>query len=273
MVLYKIIRKVNDPLVRLCVAEFFGTFFLVLTVALALRFYNEAAPLFIGFAITALVFGFGFISGAQLNPVISLGVYFVGGQPLTDLIALVFTHTVASVAGGCLTVYIGGEVANTTNVVAPVAATSEISSLFRALVGEWVFTTFLLMIYLNVAVSRQRENHFFGAAIGLSYVAAGVMFRISGATHNPAIATGLHVTNCIFGDCGRIAELWVYWVAGLLAAFVGSLLFLLLNENPQEVVYQRLREEQYHLDSANNSIKTRQMTNAQRASVSAYSSP
>ena len=69
------------------VAEFIGTFFLVLTVGCAavLGLAGDFAPIAIGSALMVMIFAGGHVSGAHFNPAVTLAVFLRGKCPATDV--------------------------------------------------------------------------------------------------------------------------------------------------------------------------------------------
>ena len=65
-------------LLRKLVTEFVGTFFLVLTIGLAVIGRVQTAPLAIGAVLAALVYMGGHVSGAHYNPAVTLAVWLRG---------------------------------------------------------------------------------------------------------------------------------------------------------------------------------------------------
>ena len=94
-----------------------------------------------------------------------------------------------------------------------------------ALLAEVVFTFFLVLVILHVAVAdATKGNSFYGLAIGLT-VTAGIFLvgDMSGAAFNPAVAVGTMLADSTVGS-GGWGDLWIYLVAppagALLAAYV-----------------------------------------------------
>ena len=99
-------------MIRKLVAEFLGTYWLVLggcgSAVLAANFGGDGNPLGIGLVGVALAFGltvltgayaFGHISGAHFNPAVSLGLWAGGRFPLADLPGYIAAQVVGGIAG------------------------------------------------------------------------------------------------------------------------------------------------------------------------------
>ena len=102
--------------------------------------------------------------------------------------------------------------------------------IWQALCAELVYTFALANVVLHVAYSRQRSNDFYGFAIGMVVLAAA--FSVGGFTggaFNPAVATGIQLVRCFTGDCKPLVHVWLYWVAPLGGAFLGGLLYNILD--------------------------------------------
>jgi aquaporin Z len=70
---------------RKYLAEFIGTFFLVLTVCAAVSAGATVAPIAIGGVLAAMIFAGGHISGGHFNPAVTLAVYLRGRLDVRDL--------------------------------------------------------------------------------------------------------------------------------------------------------------------------------------------
>ncbi len=174
-----------------------------------------------GLAVVAMVLAFGRISGAHINPAVTLGLWASGEFPARRVPGYVAAQIVgaliaASVLHGLFR-NTGGELGST----AP-AGTWEQSF------GLEIVLTFLLM-YAILAVAHQQHKASLplvaataGAIVGLEATFAG---GISGASMNPARS---------FGP-GAIAwqwdHHWIYWLAPALGALLAAGLHLLLGEH------------------------------------------
>src|ERR1700745_764588 len=84
------------------IAEFIGTFFLVLTVWCTLigNGAGAFAPLAIGSALMVMIFAGGHISGGHFNPAVTLGVWLRGKCAAKDVAPYMISQPVAALGGG-----------------------------------------------------------------------------------------------------------------------------------------------------------------------------
>lgn len=230
------------PLLQACLTEAIGTYFFVLVITLSIPYAGPLAPIAIGFALTTLVYSYGYVSKAQFNPAVSLGLFVSGIQNLKVTLIFMAVQCVM----GFLAALCGSELMNSTDkfpLLAPYQATASLSDghhVIRAFFVETIFTFNLAHTMINVAVSRQRGNHHFGLAIGMAVLCgAFAVGPISGASFNPAVTTGLHVVSAIRGvshppgSSPPIAFIWVYWIAELLGGCIAGIAFHLLDDEEE----------------------------------------
>ena len=192
--------------------EFVGTFFLVLTVGLAVRSGSDLAPLAIGSVLACMIFAGGYVSGGHYNPAVSLGVLLRGKLDKKDFVPYVVVQLVAAVVAW-LTV--------TTLLDNPVGDPAA-RELVPSLISEFLFTFALVWVVLSAATSKGNAgNSFFGFAIGFTvFVGAVAVGGISGGAFNPAVGLGV----VLMGMEG-LSQLWVYLGAQVVAAIVAALVF------------------------------------------------
>ena len=200
---------------RKAVAEALATFLFVLAIIAAVNSGSPLTPLAIGFTLAVLVYSTGHISGAHLNPAVSVGVFLRGGLGVTDFIA----YLVAQLVGGALA-------ALASLAVWPTGDKAMIVEVGPAFLVEALFTLILVWVVLNSATSKDTAgNSFYGLAIGGTvFVGAATVGSISGGGFNPAVALGLAVS-------GHFAwsSLWLYFAAPIVGGIIAALLFRLLN--------------------------------------------
>lgn len=206
------------------VAEFVGTFLFVLTIPLSTIGVGALAPIPIGFMLMAMVFTYGYISGGHFNPAVTFATFITGHTSLLKFIK----YTVAQVVGAICAALYGMTIVG---VDFPTPETdSSLVDIWQALCAELVYTFALANVVLHVAYSRQRENDYYGFAIGMTVLAAA--FSVGGFTggaFNPAVATGTQLVRCISGDCKPLIHIWLYWAAPLGGAFLGGFLYNILD--------------------------------------------
>lgn len=220
--------------------EFIGTFFLVLTIALAVIYTGPLAPIPIGVILMVMVYMGGPISGGQYNPAVTLGVFLSKNMPVKDVAPYMVVQIVAALAAAGLATSMTGlhPAPSPAAVQSLAAAVSDATAaatggtpanpgptMISALIVEILFTFALVLVVLNVACTPKcTGNSYFGAAIGLTVMAGAFAGGpISGGAFNPAVGIGLCTVNKIGGG-DALGHVWLYIVGplagGVLAAVV-----------------------------------------------------
>jgi aquaporin Z len=201
------------PLNRKLVVEFIGTFFLVFTVGMAVRFAGSLAPIAIGSVLMVMVFAGGHVSGGHYNPAVSTAVYVRGKMEQPEYIAYFVTQVIAGIIAAVVIIILGYDFKHT----------ALVAGAGKMLIVEFLFTFALAYVVLNVATSRGTEgNSFYGLAIGFT-VGAGAFAvgAVSGGAFNPAVAIGGMVMGLL-----SWSDIWVYLLANLLGGAAAAWVFM-----------------------------------------------
>lgn len=200
---------------RSAVAELVGTFIFVFAIIGAVNSGSALTPLAIGFALMVMVFATGHISGAHLNPAVSVAVFVRGAIDAAGLVA----YVVAQLVGAALAALLSF-------VLWPAAAEPVVVEVGPAFLAEALWTFVLAYVVLNVATSKAHpQNSFYGLAIGATvFVGAVGLGPISGGGFNPAVALGLSVTGAF-----EWGSYWLYFLAPIVGAALAALVFRVLN--------------------------------------------
>src|SRR6266480_367949 len=205
------------------IAEFIGTFFLVLTIGCTGIGGGSGviAPLAIGAALMVMVFAGGHISGAHYNPAVTLGVLIRGKVKAADVVP----YMIAQVAAAAVAALIVGKFLRAGINVTPIAP-----KVGPALLAEFLFTFALVYVVLNAATAEGTSgNSFYGLAIGMTVMTgAFAVGDISGGAFNPAVAVGISILGL-----SSWGNLWIYLLANFGAAVVAAVVFNLINPPTQ----------------------------------------
>jgi aquaporin Z len=205
------------------IAEFIGTFFLVLTIGCTVIGAGAAviAPLAIGAALMVMVFAGGHISGGHYNPAVTLGVLIRGKVKATDAVP----YIIAQLAGAAVAALIVGKCLR-----AGVTVTPMTPHVGAALLAEFLFTFALVYVVLNAATAEGTSgNSFYGLAIGMTVMTgAFAVGDISGGAFNPAVAVGISMLGL-----SSWSNIWIYLLADFGAAIVAAIVFMLINPPAQ----------------------------------------
>jgi aquaporin Z len=216
------------------VAEFVGTFMLMSAV-LGATFYSAGAPsgaagilsvaLSIGLTVIALTLSIGHISGAHYNPAVTLGLAAAGRFHLGDAVLYVAVQCAGAIAAAALFAVIG-------HAPASYAANGfgSLSMIKAGLVSvfliETLLTAFLLMVFMG-STRKGAPSGLAPLAIGLALTAIYLMaIPVSNASVNPARSLG----SAVFAGGTALGQLWVFWVAPILGAILGALLYNWLDD-------------------------------------------
>src|SRR4029453_13935869 len=205
------------------IAEFIGTFFLVLTIGCTGIGAGAGviAPLAIGAALMVMVFAGGHISGGHYNPAVTLGVLIRGKVKPADVVPYWIAQFIAAAIAAVLVIKF-------LRAGAPVTAIAP--KIGPALLAEFLFTFALVYVVLNTATAEATSgNSFYGLAIGMTVMTgAFAVGDISGGAFNPAVALGI----CALG-ISSWGNLWIYLLANFAAAVVAAVVFNLINPPTQ----------------------------------------
>jgi aquaporin Z len=199
-------------------AELIGTFFLVLTVGCTVMAGSPGviAPLAIGSALMVMVYAGGHVSGAHVNPAVTIGLWIRGRCPAAEIAPYVGSQ----ILGGILAAIVAGYLRSDADV------TALMPNVPRALAAEALFTFALVYVVLNVATAKGTVgNSFYGLAIGFTVlVGAFAVGDISGGAFNPAVGIGITVMGL-----GSWNNVWIYLVAPIAGAVAAAFAFKTIN--------------------------------------------
>jgi aquaporin Z len=200
------------------IAEFIGTFFLVLTIGCTVvgNGAGAFAPLAIGSALMVMIFAGGHISGGHYNPAVTLGIWLRGKCEAKDVAPYMAFQILGAVLAAFAIKFLKGSVA-----VTPLQPAS-----LPALLAEFLFTFALVYVVLNTATAKGTSgNSFYGLAIGFTVmVGAFSVGNISGGAFNPAVAVGISIMGL-----SSWANIWIYLVANFVGGAVAAGTFKALN--------------------------------------------
>ncbi len=203
---------------RKYLAEFIGTFFLVLTIGCTVIPGSPGviAPLAIGAALMVMVFAGGHISGAHFNPAVTLAACVRGKCDAKDVVPYWVAQVLAAIAAALVAVFLVGRS----------GTPMDIKDVPAAFAAEFLFTFALAYVVLNVATAKGTTgNSFYGLAIGMTVmVGAFAVGGISGGAFNPAVAVGAAAMKLL-----SFSQIWLHIVADLAGGLIAALVFKFLN--------------------------------------------
>ncbi|MFN6567107.1 aquaporin Z [Nostoc minutum NIES-26] len=225
-----------------CIAEFLGTFVLVLagcgSAVFAAAFPDiKTNELGIGFVGVALAFGLALltmayaiahISGCHLNPAVSFGLWSGNRFPGSDLLPYIVSQVLgAMVAAGLVYAIATGKPGFTLSGSNPLATNGYGVhspggySLAACFIAELVLTFIFLIVILGATDGRAPKG-FAPIAIGLALTLIHlVSIPITNTSVNPARSTG----PAFFAGAEMFRQLWMFWVAPILGAVLAGLFY------------------------------------------------
>jgi aquaporin Z len=206
------------------IAELIGTFALVFcgTGAIVINQQSGGAITHVGIAITfglvvmSMIYSLGNISGAHLNPAVSIAFTIAGRFPGKQLLPYILAQLLGATFASL--VLKGLFPANEF-----LGATLPAGSDMQSFVLELILTFFLMLVIVNVATGSKEQGMFAGLAIG-AVVALEAMFAgpVCGASMNPARSFAPALVS------GHFEHIWVYLLAPVLGAVLAIPVWKLL---------------------------------------------
>lgn len=225
------------------VAEFLGTFWLVLggcgSAVLAAAFPDVGIGLLgvsLAFGLTVLsgAYALGPVSGGHFNPAVSFGLWAGGRFPASQVGPYVAAQVVGAIVGAAVLYVIasgkagfdlaGGFASNGYEAHSPGGY-----SLTAALVTE-VVMTFMFLIVILGATHKRAPVGFAGLAIGLALTLIHLIsIPVTNTSVNPARSTG----PALFVGGWALSQLWLFWVAPILGAVMAGFVYRTALEGEQ----------------------------------------
>ncbi len=206
------------------VSEFLGTFFLIFFGTGAVIVNQELGSAGVvthlgicfvfGSVVTAIVYALGDISGAHINPSMTIGFGFLGLFPKKEILPYIASQIVgALVASETLHLLfpnsnkgLGGTYPSGTDV--------------QTIIIEIILTFFLFFVVVFCSQGKKEIQNYTGVMAGLVvFLEAAVCGPIEGASMNPARSIGPAVIS------GRIDTLWIYLIAPPIGAILAALTY------------------------------------------------
>ena len=216
------------------VAEFIGTFWLVLggcgSAVLAAGFPElgigfVGVSLAFGLTVLTMAYAIGHISGCHLNPAVSIGLWMGGRFDAKDLIPYIIAQVLGGIAGAGILYLIvsgkpgfelGGFAANGFGEHSPGGY-----NMTSALITEIVMTFMFLIIILGATHSKAPKG-MAGLAIGLGLTLIHLIsIPVTNTSVNPARST----SQAIFAGGWAVDQLWLFWVAPIVGAILAGLVY------------------------------------------------
>ena len=234
------------PLSRKLLAEFVGTFWLVLggcgSAVLAAAFPGMGigfvgVSLAFGLTVLTMAYAVGHVSGCHLNPAVSVGLWAGKRFPASDLAPYIVAQVLGAIAGaGILYLIASGKpgwldaphvlAANGYGVHSPGGY-----SMTSGFVAEVVMTGLFLVIILGSTDGRAPKG-FAPIAIGLGLTLIHLIsIPVTNTSVNPARSTA----PALFAGGWALEQLWLFWVAPIIGALVAGGIYRWLGVTGEEV--------------------------------------
>ncbi len=215
-------------LIKKCIAEFIGTFVLVLFACGTAAVVGCSSENGTGYLLTALAFGLvivamaysiGNISGCHINPAVSIAMLISGKMSVTDFIGYLVAQFAGATAGaGVLMALVGKESGLGANAL--YNGDAAISFVIE------VILTFVFVIAILGVTSKVENSSVAGLVIGLSLTLVHILgISFTGTSVNPARSFGPAIL--VGGDA--LSGLWVFILAPLVGGALAAVVYKFLS--------------------------------------------
>ena len=210
------------------VAEFIGTFVLVLFACGTAAVVGCSSENGTGYLLTALSFGLvivamaysiGNVSGCHINPAVSIAMLVSKRMSVTDFVGYVVAQFLGAIAGAAVLMgFVGRESGLGANALFN-------DDILRSLLIE-IILTFVFVIAVLGVTSKTENSAVAGLVIGLTLTLIHILgISFTGTSVNPARSFGPALL--VGGDA--LANVWVFIVAPLIGGVLAALVYQFLS--------------------------------------------
>jgi len=222
-----------------CIAEVFGTFWLVLggcgSAVLAAAFPEvgiglAGVSLAFGLTVLTMAYAIGHVSGCHLNPAVTVGLATARRFPMGEVIPYIIAQVIGGIIGaGALYLIASGKAGF--DLAGGLASNGYADhspgkySMVSGLVSEIVMTFMFLFIILG-ATDKRAPVGFAPIAIGLALTLIHLIsIPVTNTSVNPARSTG----PAVFVGGWALQQLWLFWVAPVIGAALAGIVYPLVS--------------------------------------------
>jgi aquaporin Z len=181
-----------------------------------------------GFALIAMAYGIGPISGCHINPAVSLGVFTAGRMSAQDLVGYIVAQCVGAILAAAVLSVIQCGIAGGYDVAASGlgqngwgAGYMNEYNLTSAVIFEFVATLLFVIVILG-STQAKAPGQIAGLAIGITLVVIHIVgINVTGVSVNPARSLG----PALLVGGKAIAQVWLFLIVPSLAGIVAGVLF------------------------------------------------
>ena len=183
-----------------------------------------AIGLAFGLTVMACIYVFGKISGAHLNPAVTIGLLVSKNISLIDSVYYIVAQVVGACIASFLLWFILGSAAVTVGGLGATAPGLSVGYI-PAMIAECIGTFFLMLVVMGVAVDKKADPGVAGISIGMTVAAVIIVLgAFTGASINPARTFGPYLMDTLLGG----ANLWGFFPIYLVGPIVGAILAALV---------------------------------------------
>lgn len=227
-------------------AEFIGTFWLVLGGCGSAVLAAGVADVGIGLVGVSLAFGLtvltgayalGHISGGHFNPAVSIGLFMGGRFNSKELPGYIIAQVLGGAVGAAVLYLIVSSATGFSGIETSLGAfatnfyDANVYGVNFGMVGALVtevVMTFMFLIVILGATHKNASPGFGGMAIGLALTLIHLIsIPVTNTSVNPARSTAV----AIFAGADAIGQLWLFWVAPIVGAILAGLVYRFIAPN------------------------------------------
>lgn len=209
-------------------AELVGTYILVfagcgaiVVESLTGAMGHVGIALVFGLVVTAVIYTFGHVSGAHINPAVTISFTFTKELSIKEAFNYILFQLIGAILAVLSLLLLFLEEAKSIKALAYYGATLPRGSWYQSFIFELILTFILMLVIYGSAIHGKAIKSFAGIAIGFT-VGVEAMFAgpITGASMNPARSIAPALIS------GNVSDLWIYIIAPILGALLAGFFYV-----------------------------------------------
>ena len=204
------------------IAEFMGTLMLTLIACGIAVISGNYLGIALGFGLVviAMAYSIGNVSGAHINPAVSLGFALTGQMTWMEFGKYVLAQILGAIAGS-------GILSIITESTKSLGANGYSGSVWIALLVE-IILTFIFVLTILAVTDKKENSHVTGIVIGLTLTLVHLFgIKFTGTSVNPARSIG----PALFQGKDALSQVWVFILAPMIGAALAAYFFKYIFKN------------------------------------------